>query len=114
MFCSYADIAMAKYDSSANEFHLKSKIQKRFKDDIFTLWEHGIVTLPLFLDYLNGIDTTGKIKFTMEIAGENGLEFLDLILKIANINNHLLNTSSLKSERKREQKPGKNKIEKER
>ena len=29
------------------------------------------------------MDTTGKIKFTMEIASENGLEFLDLKLKIA-------------------------------
>ena len=83
MSCSYADIAMAKYDSLANEFHLKPKIWKRFRDDIFTLWEHGIDTLPSFLDYLNGIDTTGKIKFTMQIAGENGLEFLDLKLKIA-------------------------------
>ena len=29
------------------------------------------------------MDTTGKTTFTMEIAGENGLEFLDLQLKIA-------------------------------
>ena len=28
------------------------------------------------------MDTTVKIKFTMEIASENGLEFLDLKLKI--------------------------------
>ena len=83
MSCSYADIAMAKYDSLANEFHLKLKIWKRFRDDIFTLWEHGIDTLPSFLNCLNGIDSTGKIKFTMEIAGENGLEFLHLKLKIA-------------------------------
>ena len=83
MSCSYADIAMAKYDSLANEFHLKPKIWKRFRDDIFTLWEHGIDTLPSFLDYFNSIDTTGKIKFTIEIAGENGLEFLDLKLEIA-------------------------------
>ena len=81
MFCSYADIAMAKYDSLANEYHLKPKIWKRFRDDIFTLWEHGIDTLPSFSNYVNGIDTTGKIKFTMEIAGKNGLEFLDLKLQ---------------------------------
>ena len=83
MSCSYADIAMAKFDFLANQFHLKPKIWKRFRDDIFTLWEHGVDTLPSFLDYLNGMDTTGKIKFTMEIASENGLEFLDLKLKIA-------------------------------
>ena len=29
------------------------------------------------------MDTTGKIKFTMKIAGENGLQILDLKLKIA-------------------------------
>ena len=83
MSCSYGDIAMAKYDFLANEFHLKPKIWKRFRDDIFTLWEHGVDTLPSFLDYLNGIDTTGEIKFIMEIASENGLEFLDLKLKIS-------------------------------
>ena len=38
--------------------------------------------LSSFLDYLNTMDKTGKIKFTMEIAGETGLEFLDLKLKI--------------------------------
>ena len=85
MSCSYADIAMAKYDSLANEFHQKSKIWKRFRDHIFILWEHGTDTLSSFLDYLNGMDTTGKIKFTMDIAGENGSEFLDLKLKIAEV-----------------------------
>ena len=82
MLCSYTDIVMAKYDSLANGFHLKHKIWKRFRDDIFTLWEHGIDTLP-FLDYVNGMDTTGKIKFTMEIGGEIGFKFLDLKVKIA-------------------------------
>ena len=82
MTCSYANIAMAKYDSLANEFHLKPKICKRFRDGIFTVWKHVIDTLPSFIDYLNGIYTTGKIKFTIEIAGENGLEFSDLKLKI--------------------------------
>ena len=36
----------------------------------------------LILLYLNNIDETGKIKFTMQIADEvNGLEFLDLKIK---------------------------------
>ena len=83
MSCSCADTAMAKYDFLANQFHLKTKISKRFRDDILNLWLHGVDTLPSFLDYLNGMDTRGKIKFTMEIASENGLEFLDLKLKIA-------------------------------
>ena len=78
MSCSDADIAMAKYDFLANQFHLKPKIWKKVRDDIFTLWEHGVDALPSFSDYLNGMDTTGKVKLTMEIASENGLEFLDL------------------------------------
>ena len=82
MSCSYADIAMAKYDSLANMFHLKPAIWKRFKDDVFVLWEHGTNFLFSFLDHLNSLDETGKIKFTMEVANEEGLDFLDLKLKI--------------------------------
>ena len=43
MSCSYADIAMAKFDSLANDFHLKPKIWKRFR-----LWEHDLASLPTF------------------------------------------------------------------
>ena len=71
MSCSYADIGTAKYDS-----------WKRFRDDVFVLWKHGTVSLFSFLDYLNTMDKTGKIKFTMKIAGDTGVEFLDLKLKI--------------------------------
>ena len=85
MSCSYADITMAKYDSLTNNFHLKPSVWKRFKDDIFVLWEHGAASLFYFLDYLNTMDKTGKIKFTMEITGDTGLEFLDLKLKIKEV-----------------------------
>ena len=80
--CSYADIAMAKYDSLANKFHLKPSVRSRIRDHVFVLWEHGTASLSSFLDYLNTIDKTVKIKFTMEIAGDTGLDFLDLKLKI--------------------------------
>ena len=73
---------MAKYDSLANSFDLKPSVWKRFRDDIFVLWEHGTGSLFSFLDYLDTMDKTGKIKFTMEIAGGTGLEFFDLKLKI--------------------------------
>ena len=82
MSCSYADIAMAKYDFFANKFYLKPSVWKRFRDDVFVLWEHGTTSLSSFLDYFNTMDKTGKIKFTMEIAGDTGLKFLDLKLKI--------------------------------
>ena len=68
--CSYAEIAMTKYDSLADKFHLKPSVWKRFRDDVFVLWEHGVASLSSFLDYLNTMDKTGKINFTMEIAGE--------------------------------------------
>ena len=38
--------------------------------------------MPAFLNYLNNLDSTEKIKFTMQIADENGLEFIDLKLKM--------------------------------
>ena len=38
--------------------------------------------LPVFQDYFNKIDSTGEIEFTMQIADENGLDFLDLKLKM--------------------------------
>lgn len=38
--------------------------------------------LPVFQDYFNKIDSTGEIEFTMQIADENGLDFVDLKLKM--------------------------------
>ena len=58
------------------------KLWKRIRDDVLVVWTHDTVKLPSFLDCLNNIDDTGKIKFTMQIADEvNGLEFLDLKIK---------------------------------
>ena len=37
MSSSYADIAIAKYDSLANNFHLKPSVWKRFRNNIFVL-----------------------------------------------------------------------------
>ena len=39
MSCSYANIAMTKYDSLAKKFHLRCRIWERFRDNIFILWE---------------------------------------------------------------------------
>ena len=62
------------------------KLRKRIRDDVLVVWTHDTVKLPSFLDYLNNIDDTGKIKFTMQIADEvNGLEFLDLKIKCLKI-----------------------------
>ena len=74
MSFSYANIAMTKHDSLVNNFHLKPSVWERFRDDVFVIWEHGTASLSLssFLDYLNTMDKTGKIKFTVEIAGDTG------------------------------------------
>ena len=85
MSCSYSDIAMAGHDSKALMYDFPPKVWKRFRDDVFVVWTHDTAKLPSFLDYLNNIDETGKIKFTMQIADEvNGLEFLDLKIKCLN------------------------------
>ena len=73
---------MAYHDRKALSYFLSPKTWKRFRDDIFVAWEHGIDTFPSFLDYQNNVDKAGKIRFTREIADqEKGLEFLDLRIK---------------------------------
>ena len=82
MSCSCRDISMAHFDNRAQNYTAKSTVWKRFRDDNFSVWTHNINTLPAFLDYPNDIDITWKIKFTMQTTDENGLEFLDLKLKM--------------------------------
>ena len=84
MSCSYSDIAMSKFDTAALQYHFQPTLWKRFRDDILTIWTHGSDTLESFLDYLNQIDSTGKIKFTMQVQDEDGIEFLDLRPKLEN------------------------------
>ena len=79
--CSHAEIAMTKYDSLVNKFYLTYNVWKRFRDNIFVLWEHGAAFFSFFLDYLN-LGKTGKIKFTIETTSDTGLLFFDLKLKI--------------------------------
>ena len=82
MSCSYTDIAMVDFDKEASEYHLTPTTWNWFGDDIFVLWPHSRESLVLFLDYINTLDPTEKIKFTMEVVEPgNYLEFLDLKLK---------------------------------
>ena len=60
------------------------KLWKRFRDDILTIWTRGSDTLESFLDYFKQIDSIGKIKFTMQVQDDDGIEFLDLKLKLEN------------------------------
>ena len=61
MSCSYIDIAMSEFDTAALQFHFQPALWKRFWDDISTISTHGSDTLESFLDYLNQIDSAGKI-----------------------------------------------------
>ena len=84
MLRSYADVSLLSYGSKALAFDLSPTTWKRFRDDVFVVWTHGPASVSLFLEYLNKIDKTGKIQFTMQAAGDDGLEFLDLKLKMVN------------------------------
>ena len=86
MSCSYSDIAMAVYDEKAREHPFKTLIWKRFRDDVIALWIHSNEDANHYLDYLKTIDASGKIRFTMETATENELEFLALRLKLKGCN----------------------------
>ena len=68
MSCSYCSCT---FDNRALAYNCSSTTWKRFRDDIFVVWAHGSATLNLFLNYLNSLDDTGKIKFTMQVAHEN-------------------------------------------
>ena len=63
---------MSKFNTAALQYHLQSK------------YFYNLDTLKSFLDYLNQIDSTGKVKFTVQVQDEVGLECLDLKLKFEN------------------------------
>ena len=82
MSCSYSGIAISKFDTVALQYHFQPTIQKRFRNQILKIWVHSSDTLESFLNYLNPIDSTGKI--TMQVQDEDVNEFLDLKLKLGN------------------------------
>ena len=80
MSCSYSDIAIQYLDVKALEYTPATICWKRFRDDIFIVWPHSIDELDIFFDYMNKVDPTKKIQFTMEVVTDT-LKFLDLNLK---------------------------------
>ena len=79
MSCSYSDIAIQYFDIKALEFNPLVICWKRFRDDIFVVWPHTLEELQVFFNYMNNIDQSKKIQFTMEVA-KDSLEFLELKL----------------------------------
>ena len=71
--CSYSDIAMYKHDL---------KDMSYTPITFFVIWNHSLEELHQFLQFVNSIEISGKIRFTMSVAKDSALEFLDLSLHI--------------------------------
>ena len=82
MSCSYSDIAMCKFHLKALNYKSGLVCWKRFRDDVFALWNQSIEELNKFFDFINSCDTSRKIKFAMPVANESVLGFLDPSLHI--------------------------------
>ena len=80
MPCSYGDIAIEQFDEKGLEYNPAVIGWKRFRNDIFLVWPHSAEDRNLFFNYMNNIDRTKKIEFTMEVANYVW-GFLDLKLK---------------------------------
>ena len=66
MSCSYGDIAIEHFDKKASEYNSPVIRWKRFRDNIFLVSPHSPEVLDLFFNYVNNIDRTKKIEFTMQ------------------------------------------------
>ena len=83
--CSCGDIAIEQFDKKALEYNpavigFNIILQLLVLDDIFLVWPHSEEDLNFFFNYMNNIDRTKKIQFTMEVTKDVS-EFLDLKLK---------------------------------
>ena len=84
MSCPYSNFSMSKFGNTALQYHLQPTIWKIFQDNVLTIWANGTDTSRSLLDYLNQIDSTSKIKFTMQLQDADANMFLDLKLKFKN------------------------------
>ena len=77
---SYANLFMTKIEENyVYTYHLQTTLWKRFIDDIFMIWPHGMDSLLEFIKHLNTVHPT--IKFTSDISITE-IAFLDLIIYI--------------------------------
>ena len=67
---SYANLFMTKFEEKyVYTYPLQPKLWKRFIDDIFMIWPHGMDSLLEFINHLNIVHPT--IKFTSDISDTN-------------------------------------------
>ena len=77
---SYAKLFMTRFEEKyVYTYPLQSKLWKRFIDDIFMIWPHGMDSLLEIIDHLNMMHPT--IKFTNDIS-HTEISFLDLTIDI--------------------------------
>ena len=77
---SYANLFMTKFEQiHVYTYHLQPTLWKRFIDDIFLIWPHGMDSLLEFIQHLNTVHPT--IKFTSNISPSE-IAFLDLTIYI--------------------------------
>ena len=77
---SYANLFMTKFeDKYVYTYPLQPQLWKRFIDDIFLIWPHGMNSLTKFIEHLNTVHP--PIKFTSDIS-ETRISFLDLTIYI--------------------------------
>ena len=83
---SYANLFMTKFEEKyVYTYPLHPKLWKRFIDDIFMIWPHGMDSLLEFIDHLNIVHPT--IKFTSGIS-HTEISFLNLTIYIKNSQLH--------------------------
>ena len=77
---SYTNLFVTKFEEKyVHTYPLQPKLWKRFIDDIFLIWPHGMDSLLKLIDHLNIVHPT--IKFTSDIS-DTEISFLVLTIHI--------------------------------
>ena len=78
MAVSFANISMAEIETKIIlQSNTKSRVWKRYGDDIFSFWDSNIQEVNHSIDQANRLHPT--IKFTAEVS-ENKITFLDAVV----------------------------------
>ena len=71
---------MYSYDFKAMSYVRAVKCWNRFRDDVFVLLEHSRDYLDKLFNFMNSIDSSKKLQFTISCTTDNVLDSLDLTL----------------------------------
>ena len=75
---SYANLSMTKFEQAhVYTYHLQPTSWKRFIDDIFLIWPHGMNSLVEFIQHLNTVHPTVKLT---SVISPSEIAFLDLTI----------------------------------